>query len=171
VPISSLNQIALQTLAYARSIARDADDSITAVHISDDPAEAEALRAEWEKRHSGVPLTIVESPYRSLVGPLLAYVDALHARHPEKTLTVILPEMVPAHWWEQILHNQTALRLKAALLFRPGIVVASVPYHLHRERPDGDVHAPRRGQRTEAPAPVQPVKPHGPRPVRVIRRS
>ena len=58
----------------------------------------------------------------------------MHAQHPDKTLTVILPEMVPAHWWEQVLHNQTALRLKAALLFRPGIVVADVPYHLRRFR-------------------------------------
>src|SRR5207237_2726629 len=79
-----------------------------------------------------VQLTIVESPYRSLVGPLLAYIDAMHAQFPNKTLTVILPEMVPAHWWEQVLHNQTALRLKAALLFRPGVVVANVPYHLRR---------------------------------------
>ena len=78
-------------------------------------------------------LTIIESPYRSLVGPLLAYIDAMHLQHPGKTLTVVLPEMVPAHWWEQILHNQTALRLKAALLFRPGVVVADVPYHLRRK--------------------------------------
>ena len=56
----------------------------------------------------------------------------MHAQHPRKTLTVVLPEMVPAHWWEQVLHNQTALRLKAALLFRPGVVVADVPYHLKR---------------------------------------
>jgi hypothetical protein len=79
-------------------------------------------------------LTIIESPFRSLVGPLLAYIDAMHAQHPGNTLTVVLPEMVPAHWWEQVLHNQTALRLKAALLFRPGVVVADVPYHLRRQR-------------------------------------
>ena len=60
----------------------------------------------------------------------------MHAQYPDKTLTVILPEMVPAHWWEQVLHNQTALRLKAALLFRPGVVVANVPYHLRRRRTD-----------------------------------
>lgn len=132
VPISSLNQVALQTLAYARSIARGADDVVSAVHITDDPATAEALQEQWEEWQCGVQLTIIESPYRSLVGPLLAYIDAMHAQHPGKTLTVVLPEMVPAHWWEQILHNQTALRLKAALLFRPGIVVADVPYHLRR---------------------------------------
>ena len=73
---------------------------------------------------------IVESPFRSLAGPLLAYIDALKDTHPHDTLTVVLPEFVPSHWWEQLLHNQTALRLKAALLFHPGIVVASVPYHM-----------------------------------------
>lgn len=139
VPISSLNQVALQTLAYARSMARDPDDMVSAVHITDDPEAAEVLRRQWEEWQCGVQLTIVESPYRSLVGPLLAYIDAMHAQFPNKTLTVILPEMVPAHWWEQVLHNQTALRLKAALLFRPGVVVASVPYHLRRySEPDGD---------------------------------
>jgi amino acid transporter len=132
VPIASLNQVALQTLAYARSIARDSDDLVSAVHITDNPEAAETLRMQWEEWQCGVQLTIVESPYRSLVGPLLAYIDAMHAQFPNKTCTVILPEMVPAHWWEQVLHNQTALRLKAALLFRPGIVVANVPYHLRR---------------------------------------
>src|ERR687885_2962305 len=132
VPIASLNQVALQTLAYARSIARGPHDVVSAVHITDDPTEAERLREQWEEWQCGVQLTIIESPYRSLVGPLLAYIDAMHAQHPAKTLTVVLPEMVPAHWWEQVLHNQTALRLKAALLFRPGIVVADVPYHLKR---------------------------------------
>jgi hypothetical protein len=142
VPISSLNQVALQTLAYARSIARGSHDVVSAVHITDDPTAAESLREQWEEWQCGVQLTIIESPYRSLVGPLLAYIDAMHAQHPDKTLTVVLPEMVPAHWWEQILHNQTALRLKAALLFRPGVVVADVPYHLRRRyvppgRPSG----------------------------------
>ncbi|HEY1293250.1 MAG TPA: APC family permease [Chloroflexota bacterium] len=132
VPIATLNQVALQTLAYARSIARGPDDVVSAVHITDDPQTAEALQDQWEEWRCGVQLTIIESPFRSLVGPLLAYIDAMHSQHPDKTLTVVLPEMVPSHWWEQILHNQTALRLKAALLFRPGIVVADVPYHLRR---------------------------------------
>jgi amino acid transporter len=132
VPIASLNQVALQTLAYARSIARGPDDVVSAVHITDDPEGAAKLQDQWEEWQCGVQLTIIESPFRSLVGPLLAYIDAMHAQHPAKTLTVVLPEMVPAHWWEQVLHNQTALRLKAALLFRPGVVVADVPYHLKR---------------------------------------
>jgi hypothetical protein len=172
VPIASLNQVALQTLAYARSIARGPDDMVTAVHVTDDPEAVETLRLQWEEWQCGVTLTIVESPYRSLVGPLLAYIDAMHALDPHKTLTVVLPEMVPAHWWEHVLHNQTALRLKGALLFRPGIVVADVPYHLSRRR------APLAGQSLPPPSPSpspehrsdkpRPAVPHRPR---VVRRT
>ena len=72
----------------------------------------------------------MESPFRSLGGPLLAYIDALKDTHPQDTITVVLPEFVPSHWWENLLHNQTALRLKAALLFHPGVVVTNVPYHM-----------------------------------------
>jgi hypothetical protein len=127
---------------------------------------------QWEEWRCGVQLTIIESPYRSLVGPLLAYIDAMHAQFPNKTLTVILPEMVPAHWWEQVLHNQTALRLKAALLFRPGVVVASVPYHLRRyTAPDaaganGKTAEPRANRKhgksqPEAHRPRRVVRPYG----------
>jgi hypothetical protein len=164
VPIASLNQVALQTLAYARSIAREPADSVSAVHITDDPDAAETLRLQWEEWQCGVQLTIIESPYRSLVGPLLAYIDAMHAQYPHKTLTVILPEMVPAHWWEQVLHNQTALRLKAALLFRPGIVVANVPYHLRRLRTDETQRSARVVHRAGKPD-------NRPRPRRVVRSS
>jgi amino acid transporter len=156
VPIANLNQVALQTLAYARSIARDSDDAVSAVHITDDPELAESLRLQWEEWQCGVQLTIIESPYRSLVGPLLAYIDAMHAQYPDKTLTVILPEMVPAHWWEQVLHNQTALRLKAALLFRPGVVVANVPYHLRRRRTEDAQPRTRVVQRPGKPGNGQP---------------
>ena len=173
VPIAALNQVALQTLAYARSIARGADDVVSAVHVTDDPEEAERLREDWEEWQCGVQLTIIESPYRSLVGPLLAYIDAMHVQHPGKTLTVVLPEMVPAHWWEQILHNQTALRLKAALLFRPGVVVADVPYHLRRGSPNGQGLVRRRRAPRERPtgngsnrANSPSAAPHRPRVVR-----
>jgi hypothetical protein len=72
----------------------------------------------------------IESPYRLVIPPLLAYVDALRETHPDDGLVVMLPEFVPKHWWEHLLHNQSALRLKAALLFRSGVVVASFPYQL-----------------------------------------
>jgi amino acid transporter len=131
VPIAAVNRVARQTLAYARSIS----PNVTAVHITDDEAEIERIRADWEALDSDIPLIIIESPYRSLVGPLLSYLDELDRQRPDDTLTVVLPEFIARKWWEQILHNQTALRIKAALLFRPGTVVTSVPYHLERRGP------------------------------------
>ncbi len=129
VPISDLGVQARQALAYAQAIAAD-DAHVVAVHVTDDVLEAEGLRRQWEQWQPGLELILIESPYRSLTGPLLAYVDALRETYPEETLTVVLPELVPSHWWEHLLHNQTAFRIKAALLFRPGVVVTSVPYHL-----------------------------------------
>ncbi|MDQ3541856.1 MAG: APC family permease [Chloroflexota bacterium] len=131
VPIAAINRVARQTLAYARSIS----DSVSAIHISDDEDEIDETRKAWTDLATDVPLVIIESPYRSLVGPLLRYLDELQKQAPAATLTVVLPEYVPRHWWEQILHNQSALRIKAALLFRPGTVVISVPYHLDRNAP------------------------------------
>jgi len=131
VPIAKMNRVAQQTLAYARSIS----DNVSAVHISDDEEAIATMQEQWQQVESDVPLVIIESPYRSLVGPLLTYLDEIQRQAPNATLTVVLPEYVPRHWWEQILHNQTALRIKAALLFRPGTVVISVPYHLERDTP------------------------------------
>ena len=130
VPISSVNRVARQTLAYARSIS----DSVTAVHITDDEASIDKMREEWNKLGIDVPLVIIESPYRALVTPLMKYIDEIDRQRPNDTVTVVLPEFIARHWWEHLLHNQTALRIKAALLFRPGTVVTSVPYHLERKR-------------------------------------
>jgi amino acid transporter len=129
VPVADAGVPARQALAFARAIAPD-DRYVVAVHVTDDVASAERLGREWEEWAPGVELVIVESPYRSLGGPLLAYIDALKDTHPQDTITVVLPEFVPSHWWEHLLHNQTALRLKAALLFHPGVVVTNVPYHM-----------------------------------------
>jgi amino acid transporter len=128
VPVGSLNQVVLRTLRYARGLSKD----VTAVHVAEDLEAAEELRGTWERWHSDIPLLILETPYRSFISPLLAYIDALDARSPGSLITVVLPEFVPAHWWENVLHNQTALRLKLALLNRPNTVVTDVPYHLHR---------------------------------------
>ena len=128
VPIASVNRIARQTLAYARSIS----DNVTAVHVTDEEEDVEGFRERWDALGIGVPLIIIESPYRALVGPLLKYIDEIDRQRPTDTLTVVLPEFIARHWWEHFLHNQTALRIKAALLFRPGTVVTSVPYHLER---------------------------------------
>jgi amino acid transporter len=144
VPVAGLNRAALRAIAYARSLTGQAEHPvqhpdgnghahIVAVHITDDVAEAEALKERWDRAGTGVELVVVESPYRALVGPLLTYLNALERQRTEgeSLVTVLLPEFIPAHWWEHILHTQTALRLKGALLFRPRTAVTSVPYHLH----------------------------------------
>ncbi len=131
VPIAEMDVRARQALAFARAIAPE-PGQVVAVHVTDDVARTEGLREAWSESGRGVELIVIESPYRSLSGPLLAYVEAQQELHPKETITVVLPELVPGHWWEHLLHNQTALRLKAALLFRPGVVVANVPHHLGR---------------------------------------
>ncbi len=136
VPIAGLDSAAIESLAYARSISK----RVTAVHVCIDMNDAQRVREAWERwqkhlsEEEETHLIIIESPYRSLARPLLAYVDTVHELFPDDTLTVILPEFVVAHWWEHFLHNQTALRLKAALLFRPGIVVTNIPLHLSSRR-------------------------------------
>jgi amino acid transporter len=129
VPVAELGVPARQALAFARAMAAD-DAHVLVVHVTDDVASAEDLRRQWHEWEPGVEMVIIESPFRSLTGPLLAYIDALRDSHPHDTITVVLPEYVPSRWWEHLLHNQTSLRLKAALLFHPGVVVTNVPYHM-----------------------------------------
>jgi hypothetical protein len=134
IPIANLAVPSQQALAFARAIAPD--EAITLVHVTDDVAAADRLRVEWDRwPHGGARLVVIESPYRTLGGPLLRYIDEMEQASPRDTLLVILPEYVPGRWWEHLLHNQTALRLKGALLFHPGIIVANVPYHVARDAP------------------------------------
>jgi amino acid transporter len=126
VPVSDMSVVSKQAVYFAQDLSK----RVVAVHVTTDMAEADKLRLEWQEQIPDVPLVIIESPYRLVVQPLLAYVDALQERHPDDGLVVMLPEFVPNHWWQNLLHNQTAFRIKASLLFRPGIVVASMPYHL-----------------------------------------
>jgi amino acid transporter len=130
VPIDQINNVAFQSLALARSLS----DQVIAVHVCFDPDHMALLRARWEAWGNHVPLVIVESPYRSILRPLLHYIDAIDKQITDRTLVVVLPELVATRWWHQLLHNQFPLRVKAALLFRPGTVVVSVPYHLQRRR-------------------------------------
>ncbi len=139
VPIGALNRVTVQTLAYAASIAPGlAGPNVTAVHVCDTREEVATVTHVWRKQSQTYPflerirLRHIISPYRTLVPALMGYFDDLDEQQPGATITVVLPELVPAHWWEQPLHTQTALRLKAALLFRPGTVVISVPFHLER---------------------------------------
>jgi amino acid transporter len=132
VPVAKLNNVARSALAYARSIT----PNVTAVHIAEgeDNEEVELFNEAWHKLMEGsdIALVIIESPYRSLVGPLLSYIDALDRQSPDDTITIVVPELLPAKPWEYLLHNQTALRLKAALLFRPNTVVSNIPYVIGR---------------------------------------
>ena len=130
VPVDKLDNVALQSLALARSLS----DQVIAVHICPNPEHIALLRARWEAWGNHVPLVIVESPYRSILRPLLHYIDAVDKQISDQTLVIVLPELVATRWWHQLLHNQFPLRVKAALLFRPGTVVVSVPYHLQRRR-------------------------------------
>jgi amino acid transporter len=125
VPIARLDQPSIEAIAFARSIAPDA----LAVHITNDADAAAELRDRWSQFGGGAELVIVESPYRALIGPLLRYLDALQRQDPDRRLLVVLSEVVPRHWWDNFLHNQTALRLKLRLFFRPNTIVADVPYH------------------------------------------
>ena len=124
VPVARIDRAALQAIAFARSIS----SSAKAVHISTSEASAEEFRQRWDRWDPGLKLDVVVSPYRSLVVPLLRYIDALD-KSDSRPITVVLAEFVPRHWWEWLLHSQTATRLKAALLFRPDTIVIDVPYH------------------------------------------
>jgi amino acid transporter len=126
VPLARLDRPARRALAFARTISPDA----TAVHITNDPHTADRLRADWPTLGGRMELVVVESPYRALVGPLLRYMDALQALHPKRPIVVVLADVVPRHWWENLLHNQTSLRLKLRLFGRKNTVVVDVPFHL-----------------------------------------
>ncbi|MBV8084538.1 MAG: APC family permease, partial [Chloroflexi bacterium] len=126
MPVAKLDAVAERTLNFARSMCSPGDELI-AVHVTLDVEESE-LADRWAKEDRDVRLVCIESPYRALTRPLLAFIDAMADTDPDAFVTVVLPEFVPQHWYEHLLHNHSALALKAALLFRPGIVVVSVPY-------------------------------------------
>lgn len=134
VPIARLDRAALNAVEFARSISED----ITAVHVTDDYATADEIQRHWRAGLPGIELVILESPYRALVPPLLRYLDARESNDPDRPMTVVLPEFVPRHIWENLLHNQAALRLKLRLFGRRNTVVVDVPYHLGRDGPEED---------------------------------
>ena len=139
VPVARLDRAALQAIAFARSIS----PFVRAVHIATSEESARHFRERWERwkgkdlvdGRPKVLLDVIDSPYRSLIQPLLKYIDRIDQRD-RRPITIVLAEFVPRHWWEFILHSQTAFRLRAALLFRPNTIVIDVPYHF---RDTGDV--------------------------------
>jgi amino acid transporter len=134
VPISGIHRGVLKALEYAKAIA---PEHVTAVYINLDYEATQKLRAKWSEWGEGVELVVIASPYRSLVGPLIRYVDRRMKQHKDQMVTVVLPEFVPAKWWHHLLHNQSSLMLKGALLFKPDVIVTSVPYHLKSEDKNG----------------------------------
>src|SRR5262245_29647999 len=128
VLVGDVHRGVLLALRYARALS----PSARGVYVESDPDRARRVEDRWGKWASGVPLVVLRSPYRSVVGALLDYLDHLQEHAPEQFVTVILPEFVPARWWQHLLHNQTALLVQGALLCRRGVVVTDVPYHLNR---------------------------------------
>ena len=127
VPISRIDKAALHALSLARGLSAH----VTALHISFDEDGAQAFKERWARAvGSQIPLEVIVSPYRSLLAPMLSYLDAIDSGDPGQPIVVVLAEFVPRHWWDTVLHNQTALRLKLALFTRPNTSVIDVPYHL-----------------------------------------
>ena len=127
VPMSAVNKSALDALAYARALH---PERLVAVVVDLEDADVDELRRRWRELDFGITLEIVESPYREITRPLLAFINEVDDRRRDDVITVILPELVVRHWWQQLLHNQTALALKGRLLFRPNTIVISVPTQL-----------------------------------------
>lgn len=128
VPVPGLHRGVLTALEYARSLS----PKVEAVYVDLDVTTTEALLTRWDQWANGIPLVILDSPYRSVVGPLVEYIGAVQGRTKQGFVTVILPEVVPARGWHFLLHNQTAWFIKAALLFKKRVIIVDVPYHLER---------------------------------------
>jgi amino acid transporter len=150
VLISKIHRPTLRALAYAKLLR---SDTLEALSVNVDPAETKALREEWERRGIDVPLKVLDSPYREITRPVIEYVKSLRKESPRDAVSVIIPEYVVGHWYEQLLHNQSALRLKGRLLFTPGVMVTSVPYQLQSS--EAAKRRARRRQEWNAPGSVR----------------
>ncbi|OGL08059.1 MAG: amino acid permease [Candidatus Rokubacteria bacterium RIFCSPLOWO2_02_FULL_73_56] len=126
VLVGDLHRGVAEALQYAKTLSPEAK----AVYVELDPERTRRLEERWVKHGLGVPLIVLTSPYRSLLGPFLGYIDHLVQRDGRHIVTIVLPEFIPARWWQHLLHNQTALLIKGALLFRKNVIVTDVPYHL-----------------------------------------
>ncbi|KUJ68664.1 DNA-binding protein [Streptomyces albus subsp. albus] len=139
VLVSKIHKPTLRALAYAKLMR---SDRLEALSISVDPAETKALQAEWHERGIDVPLKVLDSPYREITRPVIDHVKSLRRESPRDVISIYIPEYVVGHWYEHLLHNQSALRLKGRLLFTPGVMVTSVPWQL-----DSSEAAKRRARR------------------------
>jgi amino acid transporter len=140
VLVSKLHKPTLRALAFAKA---SRPNVLEGVYVAEDPQRTSQLLTEWDDRNLGVPLKVLHSPYREVVKPIVDYALEIKEANPRGVVAVYIPEYVVGRWWEQLLHNQTALRLKGRLLFTPGVMVTSVPYQLRsseiaRERVERD---------------------------------
>ncbi len=159
VLVSKLHKPTLRALSYAKLMR---SDSLEALSINVDPDDTKALQAEWQRRGIDVPLKVLDSPYREITRPIIDYVKGLRRDSPRDVVSVYIPEYVVGHWYEHLLHNQSALRLKGRLLFTPGVMVTSVPWQLESsEAARARARAPRRLERARLDPP-RPGRP-GPR--------
>jgi amino acid transporter len=156
VLVSKLHKPTMRALSYARAARANVLEAVT---VDVDPDTTEALLEEWDRRRVPVPLKVLSSPYREVTRPIVEYVRGIRRASPRDVVTVYIPEYVVGHWWEQLLHNQSALRLKGRLLFTPGIMVTSVPYQMassvaaeaRAERAEASPVSPRRGAADDEP--------------------
>ncbi|MCX4659634.1 APC family permease [Streptomyces uncialis] len=160
VLVSKLHRPTLRALSYAKLMR---SDTLEALSVNVDPEETRALKEEWDRRAIDVPLKVLDSPYREITRPIIEYVKNLRHESPREAVSVIIPEYVVGHWYEHLLHNQSALRLKGRLLFTPGVMVTSVPYQL--ESSEAAKKRARRRQEWSAPGAVRrgPVEKRSPK--------
>ncbi|WP_041841384.1 APC family permease [Actinoplanes friuliensis] len=166
VLVSKVHKPTLRAVAYAQATR---PDTLTAVTVNVDDKDTRRIQDEWERRQIPVPLTVVDSPYREITRPIIDFVKSIRRGSPRDVVTVFVPEYVVGRWWENLLHNQSALRIKGRLLFEPGVMVTSVPWQLQSsqdrdlERLDRDLsRAPARGprtRRTDLPVAAEPAAP------------
>jgi amino acid transporter len=128
VPISGMQQAVIGAIKYAKALS----DDVAAIYVCIDPGETKKVKEKWDKACMGAQLIILDSPYRSIIEPLVDYINEVRNRYKEGVITVVLPEFVPLKWWHHLLHNQTALFIKGVLLFKKGVVSTSVPFHLRK---------------------------------------
>jgi amino acid transporter len=128
IPISGVQQAVIAAVKYAKALS----DDVVAVYVCLDPIETKRIKEKWDNQCMGVSLVILDSPYRSIIEPLIDYVTEIQNRYKEGVITIVLPEFVPSKWWHHLLHNQTALFIKGIVLFKKGVVSTSVPFHLRR---------------------------------------
>ncbi len=126
IPISGVSRVVAQSVAYAKSIS----DDVIAVTVAFDDDQAASMREKWNTRVPGIPLVILRSPYRTLIPPLLKYVDNLERTNKNLFVTILIPQFLVKKWWQTILHNQTAIILRTVLLHKKNVVVSTIPYRL-----------------------------------------